>query len=143
MTIEDNWYKNRILWKANKNELFSHNCIEFKDLDTEYKEFIINLIPKNKIPVIIFFNDINQWTLLCTDNLYTYNGEELVSISKDDMCQKFIPTINQDESGIVSSKEKRDVQWLYATKSKKSIWFPSSTELWNFWSILQMLCKLK
>jgi len=143
MIKDSKWYKDRILWKVNKYKLFDDTiCLEFEQLSINQKEYILRLIPENKIPVIIFFNDINKWTLFCSDMLFSYDMGELVNISKEEMCQKFIPTIKKNDNKITNNQQKKYIRWLYATESKKYIWFPSENALTVGHSLLKMLCKL-
>ena len=143
MTKNDNWCKGRILWKANQYKLFDDGCLEFVQLSITQKEFILDLIPKHKMPVIIFFSNIDRWTLFCTDVLLGYDAGELVEIDRNTMCQKFTPSIDKSNNKITNNQQKKDVRWLYAVESKKYIWFPSSNALSGSHSILNMLCRLK
>ena len=143
MIKDDKWYIERILWKINKYKLFDGaTCLEFEQLPISQKEFILRLIPRDKIPVIIFFSNISTWTLFCTDMLFSYHEEKLIDITKEKMCQKFIPTINKNDSKIIKNQQKKYIRWLYATESKKYIWFPSENALTVGHTLLKMLCKL-
>ena len=143
MKKEDEWYKNRILWKAGKNYLFDFNCLKFDDLENDVKNCLQKRIPKTEIPVIAFFENYNKWTVLCTRCLCSYHDGVFYCIKKDDLTQKITPHIKKDSAPIDDNLEKRDAKWLKMNDTGEYIWLPSSDDLWNFWGVLKMLGKLR
>ena len=143
MTEKDKWYENRILWKANKNYLFDYKCKRFKDLDKDHKDCIKKIIPKNEIPVIIFFEKCDKWTVMCTQSICSYYDETLYYVNKSDFAQKITPHISMNDIPLANSLEKKDAIWLKMNETKEYIWFPSSNDLWNFWGIIKMMAELK
>jgi hypothetical protein len=141
MTKEDEWYKNRILWKATKNNLFDYDCIEFSELLKEQQEFIKKLIPDNAIPVIVFWKDFDTWTLLCTQMLISYYDDKLQIVPKDKLNQRKTLYIEKDGKEI-ENYQKKEAKWLYMTDTKQYIWLPTSKSLWSFWPILLTLSSL-
>ena len=143
MIIDNEWYKNRILWKAKKNYLFNYNCIKYDDLKSSHKNCIQKLIDKTEVPVIVFFENCNKWTLLCTNKLYSYYDDVLQCVDKDNFNQKITPHIDINSEPISHNLAKKDAKWLKMNETGEYIWLPSSDDLWNFWGLLQMLAKLR
>ena len=142
MKKEDEWYKNRILWKANKENLFDVNGIEFSKLSDKQKEYIKKIIPKDTIPVIVFWQDFNIWTVLCTQMLISYYDSNLEIVEKDRLKQK--KTLHIERYGKeIENHEKKEAKWFYMTETKQYIWLPTSNDLWRFWPVLLTLSSLR
>ena len=151
MTKTDEWFKNRILNQANSfllNDDYDYNCFKLEDLDNNVQKCIKNILGKDEIPVLVFFDNCEKWTVLCTQCLCSYYDKKLYYVHKNDLSQRIIPYVNKngniDKDGVPISKYllKENVHWLKMLETGEVIWLPSPKELWSFWGILPMLGKL-
>lgn len=169
MAVKNNeWYHNRIIWKANKCDLFNLNCIKFIDLEKEEQECIFTKIPNNTTPIIVFWDDCSKWTALSIDFIVSYYNNELIISSlyivkadvgacvdkryiepkvfnKEDM-KKLIDNNGKPEKYIPEKDEenvKLSAKWLYLKNTDEYIWLPGEKEVFCLWGILLDLARLK
>lgn len=159
----DEWYYERIIWKANKQNLFARNCIEFADLEKNKSEYIISKIPNNIKPILVFWGDYNSWTVLSIDCLVSYYDNQLVVSSLDIVqsdvaaciekkyikpkifkvkCKDALP-LEFDHRTKNEDNVKLHAKWLYLKNTKEYIWMPGPKETFALHSILLMLSRLK
>ena len=143
MTEKESWYKNRILWKADKNSLFDYSCKRFEDLDERSQDCIKNFMLKDETPIVVFFENCNKWTAMSTQSLCSYHDETFHRIEKSSFTQKITPHIEKNDISLTHSRDKKDVKWLKMNETKEYIWFPSAEELWGFWSVIKMMERFK
>jgi len=143
MNKEEEWYKDKILWKTNKQNLFHYKCIKFDDLEDEYKLCIKKIIPSKENPILVFFDSCNKWTVLSTQSVCSYHEKILYLVLKNNLIQKITPYAEKGKNLDMSKFKKEPVHWLKMNETGEYIWLPSSKELWGFWPILVMLGKLK
>lgn len=143
MTKEHEWYKSRILWKANKAGLFKYDCMLFEDLENEDREFIEEFISKYEIPIIVFFDSCSRWTIICTQFLCSYHDNVFYSVSKDRLKQNFSYHVKKNSDPIRTSFEARMTNWIKMSETEEYIWFPGSKEITHVLSTIRMLSKLE
>ena len=139
MTKTDEWFKNRILNRANEY-LLDYDCLEFHELNDDFQNFINNIIAKSEIPVLVFFDSYNKWTVLCTQCLYSYYDNVLYYVDRDKFTQSMIPYVDKNGHPMCSG-EKKKIHWLKMVTGE-FIWLPTSIELLGLLSVLLMLGKL-
>jgi len=160
---------NRIVDKAKKLKLFKYNCLEFSSLDSNKQSYIKQYISKKDMPVLVFWGNYNEWTLLCMDVVITYYNNKIyrvnLSIAKRDFTpcldrqyikqevitidklQKIISNDGKPLSNLNIEQEKAyklktKAKWLYAKNTQDFIWMPSNIEVYGVWSILIMIYNL-
>jgi len=168
MSKEENYYE-RIIWKANKSQLFEHNCVEFCNLEEQKAKYIKEYLPKGVLPVLVFWGDYDKWTILCIDSLVSYYDQQLyigdLAIIKADVApcieKKYIEpknftsndllrVISQNGQGVDKVDEientdnlKRFAKWLYLKNTQEFIWMPGTKEVYSLWGILLVIARKK
>ena len=169
MAIKNNeWYYNRIIWKANKCDLFNLNCTEFSILEKNKQKCIIEKIPKDIIPVIVFWDSCNRWTVLSIDFLISYYNNELIISSLDIVkadvaacvAKKYIePRVfsTEDMAKLIANNGKSEkyippkdednvklsAKWLYLKNTDEYIWLPGVKEVFCLWGIMLDLSRVR
>jgi hypothetical protein len=129
------WQKNRILWKASKHRLFERGCYEFSKLEPEVKNFIKTKIAENADPVVVFWKNKSNWTLIDSENIYSCHGGGEVTAKLQDtggVVQIFYPESSDPE--VIKTR----AQFLLLPKLEVLIWVPPGPELFALMSILKM-----
>ncbi|MBN2216774.1 MAG: hypothetical protein JW719_05325 [Pirellulales bacterium] len=130
---QDDWYKERILWRANQHRLLEKQCMPFSDLPEEKQIEIKEMAAPNGIPVLIFSNE-RVWTLLTTREIVTYYDGRLSKGQLDNIEKGIVPIEASGEEAI----DKNQAMYLGLTNLQFNVWVPGNPELFALWSILKM-----
>lgn len=131
---KDDWYRDRILWKANQHKLFERDCFKFSELSAESASVISKIIPADIRPVIVFWKNKSTWTALGTRSIYSYYDGKLVVSDLDEINKKL--SIVSDKN--LSEATKMDASFIYLEVADELIWAPSNSELFALMNILRM-----
>ena len=130
----DDWYRNRILWKAEQHKLFDKKCCKFSDL-LEGSAAVIKGMSGDIEPVIVFWDSQDKWTALGTKKVCSFYDGNLVCSGLDEIDQKLSivhpPEVQPDNIKLESNFIKLDAL-------DKLIWAPAGSELFALMNILQM-----
>ena len=131
----NDWYKDRILWKANQHSLFEKRCSRYEDVPIEQK----NSMDSAQIigcPVLAFTDAISgNWTLLTTAEIISYQDKEIWSVMLSDVKKKVVI----EKGGYASPDEvKRSSEFLLVGDRRIRIWVPAGPELFALMNILRM-----
>lgn len=126
------FYKNRILWKADKHNLFEKRCLNYSGL-TSLQMMKIQVSAPKGIPVLVFWNDNNLWTVLTTEEVLSMHDNSLFRVNLDDINQEI--KIEVDE-GV--EKPKSSTNFLIIGKNKIKIWVFAGEELFALYNTLRM-----
>lgn len=130
---KSDWYKDRILWRANKNDLLSKRCALFSSLDDKTRSSIISVIGDDAEPVIIFWDCDNKWTSIGTNKVVSYiNGN--VSQCFLDEIDKALSIYNPRSYENI----KIEAEFIEVGPNKALIWAPAGPELFALMNILLM-----
>ena len=131
---KDDWYVNRILWRANKHKLFDNRCCKYSELSAHCAAVIEQRLPEMEKPVLVFWDSEQKWTLLCALQIYSFMDGQLIFANLDDINESM--KVPQSSDSIEDLK--RNAGTLLLDKLNRSIWVPDEAELFALWSILQM-----
>jgi len=132
---KDDWYVNRILWRAKQHELFDKRCCKFDDLSEEKKSIIQEKISEECFPVIIFWKEKSTWTVLGSRAVYSYFDGKLRITKLDEIDKK----VNVFETEIPSVEDAgKKSNFIFLEKSGNTIWAPEGAELFALMNILLM-----
>lgn len=134
MMNKDDWYTDRILWRANQHNLFDKSCIKYSELDNSRVAAIEKAIPGIEKPVLAFWDSEKKWTVLCALHICSFFEGQLVSSGLDEI-DKSVSVVSTDG---LSGDIKKSADVLCLDKLNKSIWAPAGSELFALMSILQM-----
>ena len=128
------WYEDRILWRAGKHNLFEKRCVLFPELPSNQQEAINSRVVCEGKPLFAFFKNENTWTLLTTDEIATSHDDGVFRGRLDDI---------QDEIGLWSESkptnaDKRTANFLELKQLGFKVWAPEGHELFALWNILKM-----
>ncbi len=73
------WRINRMIWKFNRSGSYGDRTWAYEDTDEEIKKFFHEHVKlrENEIEIIVYFENVNIWTLLTSDRIIGRNsGEE-------------------------------------------------------------------
>ncbi|ODS24332.1 hypothetical protein AB835_03985 [Candidatus Endobugula sertula] len=132
---KDNWYCDRILWKAKQHNLFDKRCCKFSDLSVEQVRAIEAVISVEIKPVIVFWESQNKWTVLGAKSVCSFYDGELVLCDLDSI-DKQVNLLHP--SGIDREDVKSKSEFIIVGSEGKNIWAPSGSELFALMNILQM-----
>lgn len=135
MMNKDEWYRDRILWRANQHKLFDKRCIEFSDLQSDQASLISEVIPKNANPVLVFWEGRDRWTVLGTKDIFSFYDGNIISSSLDEINKQlsvFKP------SGVEPEDIKARSDFISLDAVGKLVWVPAGSELFALMNILQM-----
>jgi hypothetical protein len=132
---KDEWYRDRILWKASQHKLFDKECRKFSELQSDQASLISKVIPENANPVLAFWDNRDRWTVLGTREIFSFYDGNLVSSSLDD--------INKQLSVFsTSSVNREDIKaksnFIRLDEVGKLVWVPAGSELFALMNILKM-----
>lgn len=132
---KDDWYKDRILWRAKQNDLFSGRCIKFSDLPNDYISIIEGTITEAFNPVIVFWGNQDTWTVLGTQAIFSFYDGKLNSFKLDKIDKRV--SVAQP-NGISSENIKTKSNFILLERPEMLIWAPEGKELFGLMNILLM-----
>jgi len=132
---KDDWYRDRILWRAEQNSLFSKTCCKFSDLPNNCALIIKEIIIEAFSPVIAFWESQDAWTVLGTRTIFSFHDGKLSSFMLDEI-DKQVSVVQAD--GISSEDIKTKSNFILLEKSGILIWAPEGKELFGLMNILLM-----
>ena len=138
---KDNWYKDRILWKAKKNDLFSHEknlerkCFRLEELSEEILNILTFTISDSQKIALVFWSSRSLWTMLGTTYIYSSHSESVSKINLDNI--KGIVEISDSET-LNHSEVKLSSQYLLLGDSRTPIWCPEGKYIFGLMNILLM-----
>ena len=131
---KQDWYEDRILWRAEQHKLFEKRCVRFPELPAEQRELIQSGLSLEGNPVLVFFRDDATWTLLTTAEIVTCHGGEVFRGQLDEI-QKDVGLWSEAEP---QPDDKHTANYLALNNLGFKVWAPEGKELHALWSILKM-----
>ncbi len=129
---KNEFYKDRILWRVNKHKLFEKRCLEYSEL-SQMQSGHIEIVEPEGIPILVFWNHENQWTILTSVEVVSFHEDSIFRINLDEI-QSHIE-IQMDET---SEKPKFSTEFIYLGRDKVKIWVFAGEELFALYSTLKM-----
>jgi hypothetical protein len=132
---KDEFYLNRILWKAKKNKLIENGCLLFDEIDISRKMYLNDSVVLQGRPILLFWSNENLWTLLTTKELAS-KFSSLVNIILLDSIEKKIklePVVSEERQATKLRSE-----FLFLGESGTRIWAPNGKLIFGLWNTLGM-----
>ncbi|MRX27295.1 hypothetical protein [Kangiella sp. HZ709] len=129
-------YKERILWKAGKHDLFDKSAELFSSLSPTIKSLILEKLRiEDEELVLAFVNNKYTWTVLGVENIYSFFNDEIHSASLD-LIAKDIEVFHPQNA--TQEEIKRHSNFLHLINEDVLVWAPSGAEMFGLMSILRM-----
>jgi len=132
---KNEWYTDRILWRANQHNLLEKSCNLYTDLPEKSKLIIEEIITEEFHPVIVFWESKKVWTVLGARSIYSLYKGNFVKIKLDEIekiVELYIP------EGVAGRDAKKSSNLILLGPLKLRIWAPAGQELMALMSILLM-----
>lgn len=132
---KDEWYQDRILWRANQSDLLNKSCMLFYEMPEDNRKFIVDSIKDDINPILVFWESSKKWTVLGTRAISSCHHETLNTVDLDEIRKKVVLQSPAD-----SEKEniKTDANLLLLEETGKRVWAPQGAELFALMNILLM-----
>ncbi|NHZ91646.1 hypothetical protein F2P45_21940 [Massilia sp. CCM 8733] len=131
----NDFYTNRILWKARKNGMIGGNCHLVADIDAHRRTQVCAQAQCAGDPVLLFWSDSSLWTLLTNREIISWSGKKTSSIALDSI-QKQIEL--EPVEGTHPQSTKLHSQYLHVGPAGVKIWAPAGAPILSLWNILAM-----
>ncbi|OCF94211.1 hypothetical protein [Gilliamella sp. wkB308] len=129
------WYKDRLLWKANQFKSLSETRLNDEERDNFadklHKEYVNS---DDEIIFLFFENNKKRWTAITTDKVISYHNNSIYQLKLDSI-EKLIDIRKE---GISDDDLKYDSNFLFIGHEKLPIWTPNSKILFALMNILRM-----
>lgn len=126
------FYKDRILWRAQQHHLLQKKCLTYSQLTDSQLKKIIAFSPKS-VPVLVFWNSETLWTVLTTEEVLSFYDNTIHRIDLDAIEKKI--KVNLDQS---SERPKFSTEFLILGANQIKIWVFAGNELFALYNILRM-----
>jgi hypothetical protein len=134
--IKEDWYRDRIVWRANRSKLFEMRCVEFSSLPQVSAALILKEVSEPFDPVLVFFKNDCTWTILETSSIYSHYDGNLIRVPLDIICKKI--SLAGVEHYTTPRELKTKANFLKIKATGDLIWAPEGEELFALWNILRM-----
>lgn len=131
----DEWYRDRILWRAKQHDLFNKRCYDYSNLPDDFSYTIKEAIPEDIHPVLVFWESEQRWTVLGTKAICSYYDHNLVFSGADEINKQLSIS---PPPGASPKDVKVVTQFIKLESTGQLIWAPSGPELFALMNILQM-----
>ena len=131
----NDFYTDRILWKARKNSMVGGACRLVSDIDAHRRELICEQAQNGGDPLLLFWSASNLWTLLTNREIVSWNGKKTSSIKLDSI-QKHVKL--EPVEGMHPQSTKLYSQYLHVGPAGVKIWAPAGAPILSLWNVLAM-----
>lgn len=128
------FYKNKLLWKLDRNKLDSSENLIFERQRESIKKYLLQYTAKDTPPVIVFWNNKELWTFI--------NGLEVVSMHSGMVHRIYLDEIKKRikvpplvQQGDVS---KMTFHFIDLGNEEVRVWAPEGKTIFALMNILQM-----
>ena len=132
---KDEWYQDRILWRANQNNLLDKSCMLFSEMAEDNRKLIIDTIKDDINPVLVFWEGSEKWTTLGTRAISSCHHGTLNTVDLDEIKKKIVVQSPADSE---KANIKTDANLLLLEETGKRVWAPQGAELFALMNILLM-----
>lgn len=132
---KDEWYQDRILWRANQNNLLNKSCMLFSEMAEDNRKLIIDSIKGDINPVLVFWEGSEKWTALGTRAISSCHHGTLNTVDLDEIKKKVVVQSPADSE---KANIKTDANFLLLEETGKRVWAPQGAELFALMNILLM-----
>jgi hypothetical protein len=128
------WYKNRILWRAEKLHLEIYAWRHFFLSNEQSARKILQAVDGYGVPLLIFWLSDDVWTLLTNQFLLGKLDGVLSSVDLDTLGE--VSTVN--DKGLPPNELKRRAEFISAGADQKNFWTPVGNVHFSIRNILGM-----
>lgn len=126
------WYADRIMWKAGKNRLNDYYWSNFELVNPQEAKTIQAFVMAPEAPLVIFWRNSDNWTLLTNQYLRGRIDGVLSSVCLDEISD--VSTLN--EKNVPANEFKREAEYILVGKNKKIFWTPQGGPHFSMKNIL-------
>ncbi|MDQ1816098.1 hypothetical protein RBA41_22635 [Massilia sp. CCM 9210] len=135
MISMNDFYTDRILWKARQHGFPGAACHLVADIDASWRAQVCAQAQCTGDPVLLFWSGSSLWTLLTNREIVSWNGKTISGILLDSI-QKRIKL--EPVEGTQAQSSKLYSQYLHLGPAGIRIWAPAGSQLLSLWNILGM-----
>lgn len=133
--MTSSFYRERILWRAEKHRLFLQRCIPYGDASDEQKHEIDRVLGGVSDGVLLFWDSPAKWTLLADSYIASWHHDALHRCTLDDIGKAIsVPSL----TGAADASAKSTADYLRLERPDLLIWAPAGKELFALMNILLM-----
>lgn len=128
------FYKNKLIWKLERNKLDSSDELLFDSLDGATRQYLLQYTSPETPPVIVFFGGNELWTFISGLEVVSMHSGVIHRILLDDIKKKIRvpPKVKQGETS------KMTFNYLTLGDDALKIWAPEGKVIFALMNILQM-----
>ncbi|WP_392559808.1 hypothetical protein [Orbus mooreae] len=132
---KNEWYKKRILWKANQFKSLSQTMLRSEKDDVSFEKLCEKHMNSDD-EILFLFSDKEyiKWTAITTDKIISYHDNNVYQEKLDNI--KKLIEIRKDD--ISNNNLKYCASFLLVGEGKLPIWTPNSQILFALMNILRM-----
>lgn len=149
MSNKNSWYRNRILWSANKQLSSQHSCFIYPNIPDVYREHIHGadnldfsgnyVIVPNFIPLITMWGNRFLWTFVSESEIHSCYLNKRSHVKLADLRSE-IKLVHEPDASQIEIKFKTSK--LIVDDKGSSVWAPPGPPLYALLNILQMIGKI-
>ncbi len=133
---KDEWYVNRILWRAEKNNLFSKSCVRFDDFRSKGVEIDVSSLDLEGTPVFAFYDNQERWTVVTSREILGFCNGVLKRGKLDDIDKKV--SVVSEEHLKTQRERKEKSNFLRLENLEFDVWVTGGSELFGLMNLLLM-----
>jgi len=129
-------YEDRILLRLSRHNARSAITASlwptFENENEDAAKHIKDSIEDDGEPLLAYWHDKNCWTALTAEKLFSVIDGEMTVILLDEIHRQF------DAEWTASTKDKRDLEFLFVGPDKRRVWAPAGPKYFALWNVLLM-----
>ena len=132
---EEEWLRDRILWKCEKNNLLNNGAQKFAELSDQEKAFVSDKWTSEDEPIIAFLDqDKQRSTIITCREIVSLRKGEIHSICLQEINKKvLVPDDTETKEEIAEQQET-----LLLGRKKIPIWVPAGKAYFGMMNLLQI-----
>jgi hypothetical protein len=128
------WYADRILWRARKLPLDDYLWSSFGISKPKEAQAILQTIAESEVPLVVFWQNSEKWTLLTNQYLRGRLNGGFVSISLDDVSD----VAAANENNVPPNEFKTEAECVVVGKDRSIFWTPRGAPHFSLRNILRV-----
>ncbi len=128
------FYKNKLLWKLDRNKLDFSNDLLFDEQEESIKNYLLQYTAIDTPPAIVFWSNKDLWTFISGEEVVSKHSGTLHRIYLDDIKKriKVPPLVKQGE------ESKMTFNFILLGNDDVRVWAPEGKTIFALMNILQM-----
>lgn len=139
---QKNRYRQRVLHRVRNHSSPKKeplNVFDIDNLTTEQKKAIATYIPKSAFPILLYWRNVDTWTILGANFVYSFYDNGLTTIRLDEIEGIDLDGFQEDMHWKPASKLKEECEFLQIKNLNKKIWCfsgPDGGSIFTLWTVL-------